>query len=290
MQLPVSAGSIHNFNKDAFERLEPFDTWVKQLLASAPGLHADETGINIGGKPTWLHTVCTGEFTYFYPHAKRGGDAIEEMGILPQYQGNICHDHWKPYFKYGGTHSLCNAHHLRELERAFEQDGQQWAQVMAVLLTDINKATISAGGCLDEAQAQQYRQRYRDLIRDAETECPPPEEKDRTGKRGKIPRSKARNLLERLRDFEDAVLRFMVDPLVPFSNNQAENDLRMTKVHQKISGCFRSMDGAKIFCRIRSYLSTCRKQGVTASDALRLLFQGKWPEFMNNGQMPSCAE
>jgi len=290
MHLPVSAGSIHNFNKDAFERLEPFDTWVKQLLTSAPGLHADETGINIGGKPAWLHTVCTGEFTYFYPHAKRGGDAIEEMGILPQYQGNICHDHWKSYFKYGRTHSLCNAHHLRELERAFEQDGQQWAQVMAVLLTDINKATIAAGGCLDEAQAQQYRQRYRDLINDAETECPPPEEKDRTGKRGKIPRSKARNLLERFRDFEDAVLRFMVDPLVPFSNNQAENDLRMTKVHQKISGCFRSMDGAKIFCRIRSYLSTCRKQGVTASDALRLLFQGKWPEFMNNGHMPSCAK
>jgi transposase len=108
-------------------------------------------------------------------------------------------------------------------------------------------------------------------------ECPPPEEPEKKRK-GRTKRSTARNLLERLRDFENETLRFAN---VPFSNNQAENDLRMTKVQQKISGCFRSMDGAKTFCRIRSYLSTCRKQGVTASEALRLLFQGKWPAFMN---------
>ncbi len=103
---------------------------------------------------------------------------------------------------------------------------------------------------------------------------------ERKGKRGKLARSKARNLLERLRNFEDDVLRFMDEMEVPFSNNQAENDLRMTKVQQKISGCFRSVEVAKIFCRIRSYLSTCRKQGLTASEALRLLFQGKRPPFM----------
>jgi transposase len=151
---------------------------------------------------------------------------------------------------------------------------------MIVLLKEINKATHEAGGKLEVAESEHYRKRYRVILQEAELECPPPDE---TGskKRGRTARSKARNLLERLRDFESDVLRFMDDANVPFSNNQAENDLRMTKVHQKISGCFRSMEGAKIFCRIRSYLTTCRKQGVTASEALRLLFQGQWPEFMN---------
>jgi len=132
--------------------------------------------------------------------------------------------------------------------------------------------------------SEHYRQRYRDLLHEAEKECPAPDETNRKGRRGKIPRSKSRNLLERLRDFESDVLRFMDDENVPFSNNQAENDLRMTKVQQKISGCFRSMEGAKIFCRIRSYLSTCRKHGVTATEALRLLFEGKAPPFMASEQ------
>jgi transposase len=158
---------------------------------------------------------------------------------------------------------------------------------MIVLLKETNKATNEAGGCLATAQSEHYRKRYRDLLREAELECPPPEETGKK-KRGKTARSKARNLLERLRDFENETLRFMVDQNVPFSNNQAESDLRMTKVQQKISGCFRSMDGAKIFCLIRSYLSTCRKQGVTASDALRLLFQGKCPAFMDVKE--HCAE
>ena len=243
-------------------------------------MHGDETGINIGGKGRWLHTVCNDDFTYYYPHDKRGGVAIDEMGILPTYKGIICHDHWKPYFNYGGSHSLCNAHHLRELERAVEQDKQKWAEQMIVLLKEINKATNDAGGCLEKAVSEHYRKRYRDLLQEAECECPPPEE-PATKKKGKTARSTARNLLERLQKFENETLRFMDEKIVPFSNNQAENDLRMTKVQQKISGCFRSMDGAKMFCRIRSYLSTCRKQGVSASEGLRILFQGTWPTFMN---------
>lgn len=278
--IPISAGSINNFNKDAFDRLLYFEQWIKKELLRQPLLHCDETGINICSKTNWLHSVSNEQVTYFYPHAKRGGEATDEMGVLPLYQGILCHDHWKPYYRYDCTHALCNAHHLRELERAFEQDGQQWAQTMAILLKEINKAVHEAGGRLEAKVSQQFRMRYRRLLQEAETECPPPDETGRQGKRGKIARTKARNLLERLRDFEADALRFMEDIHVPFSNNQAENDLRMTKVQQKISGCFRSMEGAKIFCRIRSYLSTCRKQGVTASKALRLLFQGAWPEFM----------
>jgi transposase len=285
MGIAVSAGSIVNFSQDAFDRLEFFESWVKEQLASSALIHSDETGINIGGTRSRLHNVSNESFTCFYPHSKRGCEAMDEMGILPAYQGIICHDHWKTYFKYGGSHALCNAHHLRELERAVEQDKQKWAEQMIALLKEINQATQDAGGCLETAEAELYTKRYRQVLFEAEQECPPPDE---TKKKGKTARSKARNLLERLRAFESETLRFMVDPNVPFSNNQAENDLRMTKVQQKISGCFRSMDGAKIFCRIRSYLSTCRKQGVTASDALRLLFQGKYPAFMNVKE--HCAE
>ena len=280
MQIPVSSGSIFNFNQEAYVRLEFFDQWVRMQLASSSLLHVDETGINIGGKRVWLHSASNDKFTCFHPHGKRGGEALDDMGIVPLFQGILCHDHWKPYYAYDVTHALCNAHHLRELERAWEQDGQQWAQQMIILLKEINKATHEAGGCLDVLLSQQYRKHYRDLLEEAERECPAPDEAERKGKRGKLARSKARNLLERLRDFEDDVLRFMDEMEVPFSNNQAENDLRMTKVQQKISGCFRSVEGAKIFCRIRGYLSTCRKQGLTASEALRLLFGGKRPPFM----------
>jgi transposase len=161
---------------------------------------------------------------------------------------------------------------------------------MNAFLKEANQAVHDAGGCLDAPTAAQYRSRYRELLKAAEDECPAPEPQKGAGKRGRVARSKARNLLERLQRFEDDVLRFMEDPRVPFSNNQAENDLRMIKVQQKVSGCFRSMDGAQTFCRIRSYVSTCRKQGLTASEALRLLFQGKWPAFMTASPVSEGAE
>ncbi|MFH7321643.1 IS66 family transposase [Desulfurivibrio sp. D14AmB] len=281
LDIPVSNGSIGNFNQEAYQRLARFEQWNQQQLAIADLVHADETGINIGGKRHWLHSASNDRHTCYMPHPKRGGEAMDDMGILPRFNGILCHDHWKPYYNYGAGHALCNAHHLRELERAWEQDGQQWAKQMAALLKEINKATHDAGGCLKKDAAGLFRASYRDLLEKAEKECPPPDESNRKGKRGKVPRTKSRNLLERLQKFESDVLRFMENAIVPFSNNQAENDLRMTKVQQKISGCFRSIDGAKIFCRVRGYLSTCRKHGVTATEALRLLFEGKDPGFMS---------
>ena len=179
------------------------------------------------------------------------------------------------------THSLCNAHHLRELTRAWEQDSQKWAKRMKALLEDMNKAVDDAGGQIGRVESEKFRHRYRAILKKGEVECPPPDETQRRGKRGRMKRSKARNLLERLRDFENDVLRFLDNNMVPFTNNLGENDIRMTKVQQKISGCFRSVDGAKIFCRVRSYLSTCRKQDVGTSMALDLLFQGKLPDFAN---------
>ena len=290
MGIPVSSGSIVNFNRDAFDRLAFFEQWVQKALQQEGLLHVDETGINIGGKRCWLHNVSSLGLSHFAPHAKRGGEAIESIGILPGFHGILCHDHWKPYFHYGRVHALCNAHHLRELERAWEQDGQQWAQQLSLLLKEANEMVHGAGGCLDSATAEQYRVRYRELLQQAELECPPPEPAPKNGKRGRTAKSKSRNLLERLQSFENDVLRFLDDPLVPFTNNQAENDLRMIKVQQKVSGCFRSMEGAETFCRIRSYITTCRKQGITASEALRLLFQGKWPGFMSTLLDSVCAE
>lgn len=280
LQIPLSEGSIFNFNMEAFSRLADFEIKAKAQLAASDQAHADETGINIGGKRHWLHCVSNDEWTFFHPHEKRGFDAMSDIGILPEFKGVLSHDHWKPYYKIDCTHALCNAHHLRELTRAYEQDGQKWAQDMSNLLVTINNEVNDAGGgALDAARAGKYRLKYREIVKNGEIECPEPERPKKKGKRGRIKKSKSRNLLERLRDYENDTLRFMENSLVPFSNNLGENDIRMTKVQQKISGCFRSMDGAKIFCLVRSYLSTCRKQGFKSSHALELLFNGTLPEF-----------
>lgn len=283
MQVPVSVGTLFNINQQAYELLAQFDAIAVNTLAASALLHADETGINVNGKTLWLHCASNDQWTHFRAHANRGTQAMNDIGILPKFNGILCHDHWKPYFTYDCTHALCNAHHLRELERAWEQDHQTWAQRMKMLLEDINTAVHTAGGQLMPEAVHAYRTTYRQLLAEAHRECPPPDERTPTSKRGRRKRSKARNLLERLVNYENDVLRFMENPIVPFTNNQGENDLRMTKVQQKISGCFRSMEGAQIFCRIRGYLSTCRKHGVAASEALTLLFQGTMPAFVGEG-------
>jgi len=278
--IPLSEGSLYNFNQMAYRKLATFEEITKQKLIAAPILHVDETGININGERHWLHCATNASWTYFFAHKKRGTEATESAGILASFTGVLCHDHWKPYYTYTGClHALCNAHHLRELQRAWEQDGQQWAKQVKDFLIDVNKAVHQSDGKLKNKDSKVYWGKYRALLKNAEIECPPPDEKDRKGKRGRLKRSKARNLLERLIDFEKDVLRFMDNVLVPFTNNQGERDIRMTKVHQKISGCFRSMEGAKIFCRVRGYLLTCRKQGVSSARAMELLFSDELPEF-----------
>lgn len=279
LQMPLSEGSLYNFNQQAYTQLAEFEQISKDHLAQAAVNHADETGINIKGKRHWLHCMSNPTWTYFYPHQKRGKEAMDEINILPRFHGILCHDHWKPYYRYPCIHALCNAHHLRELTRAHEQDKQQWAKEMENLLREMNQVVDQAGGALKPDKAKTFHERYRSLLKKAERECPPPKKPPGKPKRGRLKRSKARNLLERLIDYENDVLRFMENPLVPFTNNRGENDIRMTKVQQKISGCFRSMKGAKMFCRIRGYLSTCRKQGLSATDAMRMVFEGKLPEF-----------
>ncbi len=280
--IPVSQGSLYNFNKEAFTNLTEFDQIAKDALALSNLVHADETGVNIGGKRHWLHCASNPLWTHFFAHEKRGVEAMDAINIIPRFKGILCHDHWKPYYHYDGClHALCNAHHLRELTRACEQDDQIWAGRMKALLEDINADVHDAGDCLNKENAQEHRNYYREILKQADIECPPPDETRKKGQRGRIKRSKARNLLERLRNFEEDVLRFMAQPDVPFTNNLGERDIRMTKVQQKISGCFRSQEGSEIFCRVRGYLSTCRKHGVTSSHAMEMIFDKKLPDFIS---------
>lgn len=280
MNIPISAGSIFNFNKEAYNLLQTFDETAKKKLIQALVVHADETGINIDGKRRWLHLASDPLWTYFYPHEKRGSEAIDTIGIIPKFSGILCHDHWKPYYNYNCLHALCNAHHIRELERAIEQDNQKWAIEMKAFLIEANKEVTNAGGFLSKEVIEERREKYRSILETGKIESPSPTKI--AGKRGRTKKSKARNLLERFIDYENDVLRFMENVHVPFTNNLGENDLRMTKVQQKISGCFRSLEGAHIFCRLRSYLSTCRKQGIKITDGLKILFEGKFPDFVND--------
>lgn len=273
--LSISKGSVNNFNILAAKQLQDlgFEKWIRGRLMNSSVLHADETGIDVNAKRFWIHCLCSESLTLFHADEKRGKDAMDRMGVLPEFTGKLIHDHWKPYFKYICSHVLCNAHHLRELQRAYEQDNQKWALKMIKLLVKINETVTQAGGELSDRRVREFQKEYRKVLRRAEIECP-----ENLKQRAQ---SKSRNLLERLLEFEEETLLFMKDSEVPFTNNQGERDLRMTKVQQKISGCFRSVRGAKDFCLIRSYLSTCRKNGVHPMDALRTLFAGKLPDFMS---------
>ena len=171
LNIPISEGSIFNFNKEAFQLLAKFEDRAKKKLSASALAHVDETGINMGGKGHWLHCVSNESWTLYYPHERRGTEAMNEMGILPMFKGILCHDHWKPYYTYDCTHALCNAHHLRELTRAWEQDGQQWAIAMKELIETINTTVNDAGGALDAKESQKYRLKYRALLKEAEIEC-----------------------------------------------------------------------------------------------------------------------
>ena len=278
--IPISTGSICNFNAEAAAIIaELFEPIAKLALVNSVVAHADETGANLDGKKIWLHNLSNDKWTWLEANIKRGSTAMDEIGIIPIFNGVLCHDHWKPYFKYKCDHSLCNAHHLRELTFAFEEDGQRWASTMKSFLIALNEEVNAAQkNKLSPQKVVKRKKEYYKILKYGNKECPELIAED-TDKR-KAKQNKSRNLLERLQEHADNVLRFMVESLVPFTNNQGERDIRMFKVQQKISGCFRSMDGASNFCKIRSYLSTCDKNGVSATEALTLLFNRKMPDFV----------
>lgn len=273
--LPLSDATVLAAVAAARERLEPTVTAIGQAIVAAPIVHADETGLRVDGKLHWLHVLATGLLTWMGIHPKRGKKALEAFGLLTSFIGTLIHDGWKPYRDLVCQHALCNAHHLRELTYLFEEMGQSWAKRLIGMLVDACHEVTAAGGPLAADRIAHFRSRYWEIIAEGEAANPraPP-----SGKRGRTRQSKAVNLLHRLRTYADDVLRFMTDPGVPFTNNLAEQAVRMPKVKQKVSGCFRTLTGAQSFCIVRSYLDTLRKQGAHLFHALTLTFQGNVPQ------------
>ena len=275
----VSEGTLYNTRAQCFKQLEPISSEIHAAIAAAAVVHFDETGMRVNGKLWWLHVACTNGLTYYFVHPKRGAVAIDEMGILPEFEGKAIHDGWKSYAGYDCEHFLCNAHHLRELQFILERYQQPWAFQMSLLLVTILRQVQAAPDqghtSLPPEQLQAFDARYQIILDQGlaanPSLAPPP---GAAKKRGRPKQSPPRNLLLRLQSEQASVLGFMYDFAVPFDNNQAERDIRMMKLKQKISGSFRSSDGAKMFCRIRGYLSTLRKQNQNVLDALIALFLG----------------
>src|SRR6266496_2235977 len=249
---------------------------IKTALQTSRVVHNDATGFRVEKKRWWLHVAATCWFTLYLAHPKRGKEATEAMEILPNFLGTSMHDSLSSYLQYGCMHALCVVHYLRELTFVFERFEQRWAKEMKALLLEI-KASVQRAReegmtSLPQAVKQDFERRYTHLVQTGMAANPPPQK--RAGKSGAPKKSDALNLLIRLHQYQDLILRFMHDFAVPFDNNRAESDLRMMKLRQKISGCFRTQEGAAIFCDLRSYLSTMQKQGVHLLIALRSAIVG----------------
>ncbi len=270
----ISGGTLYNTNEEIYSNLETTEKGTKQSIINSEVVRFDETGYYENADRHWLHSASTEEYTYYYPYQNRGNEGMNAAGILQYFHGIGVHDHWKAYFKYTNfTHALCNVHHLRELTCAYEQDNCEWANKVKTLLleikTKVDEAKEEGKQFLESDVKEYYRQKYFEILTNALILYPKHNDKG-PPKRGRKKQSKSKNLLDRLLEFEKETLRFMEDFKVPFDNNLAERDIRMVKTQQKISGCFRSAEGAKYFCRIRGFISTVKKQGKNVLDYLTL--------------------
>jgi transposase len=266
----VSEGCLVKITHRFADKLNGFIKQLKETLSQQPVLHADETGHYYKGERNWLHVLTTDRHTLYMPHARRGREAMEAMGIIADYEGTLIHDFWKAYNDYKCCHGLCNIHHQRDLTFCEEIENSRWAANMKQLLSDlfekVNKAKAENKDSLQTNQLAYWSNKYDRLIAAGWKEHPLP--KKRTAKRGAIKKSKTQNMLHRFANYKEWILAFARDFRIPYGNNLAEQAIRMMKVKQKISGCFRSEQGAKAFAIIRSYISTMQKQGISIFDAL----------------------
>lgn len=278
---PVTEATVLQANTQVAAQITPAVAEVKEQLIHAAVAHFDESGLRADGTLHWVHVASTPTLTYYDVQEKRGTKAMDAIGILPKFQGRAMHDGLAAYFQYtNAQHGLCNSHHLRELQFITEQYQQPWASAMTALLLDIKQAVDTARQqnqshlapeCLHE-----FDRCYDALIAQGlEANPPPVGAESRIKRRGRVKQSPPKNLLDRLQSHKEAVLAFMYDFKVPFDNNLAERDIRMIKVKQKVSGAFRTNDGAKLFCQIRGYISTARKNGQRAIVALESALAGR---------------
>jgi len=284
----LSTGTLDNFRKSATRRLPSFlETLRLSIIMSFAGFF-DETGMKVNGTGHWVHVAATKLFSLFVIHRKRGREAHEEMNVLAWFKGVLHRDDYHSYHAYPqATHALCVAHFLRDLIYAIDRDEQaEWADPMIKLLLQIKRQSEeSPQGVVDHRWQGRHRKRYRELL-SIGLEKNPPAVKEDGSQRGRTAQTKTVNLLLRLRDKEEEVLRFMTNALAQFDNNQAERDLRMNKVRQKVSGGFRSLEAAKEFMGVRSFVATAIKRGANPVEELVSLFTPGNTDYMRLARHP----
>ena len=288
----LSPGTVKNMRQRCAEKISPLMEMVKKSIIESEACHSDETGVRVNGKLMWVHNSSTSEYTYQTISDKRGIEGIKENGVVPEFDGTSVHDCWNSYFIFDGvTHAICGAHILREL--AGIQDLEPchvWPGHFVDLLIRMKsakeKAQTENRSELSEEELHRLRSRYDWVLELADTECPPLPESP-VKKRGRRKKGKERSLIERLRKLKNAVCCFVNDFKVPFDNNQAERDLRGIKTKSKVSGCFRSSEGARNYLTISSFLNTAKKNGVNVFRALTSVFEGD-VEFIQNPSSDSA--
>jgi transposase-like protein len=272
----LSEATLLSFVLRLHVALEGWEQKAKKILLAQPTMHVDETSIKVNRKNYWIHVHAGGDITLKLLHPKRGNDAIIDNDIITQYSGCIIHDCWASYLSYTQcTHGLCGSHLLRELTFIFDSNQYKWAKAIKHLLqVTCRKISKSKSKKLTKKAYKNLQKRYRTILTCGEKEMPKVPTRSKN-KNGKIAKSDAHNLWSRLKKYENAVLRFARDSNVPFTNNRAEQDLRMAKVKQKVSGCFRSELYAKAYCRISSYLQTMANKGINPLIAIQMAISGE---------------
>jgi transposase len=277
MGIKICPATIIKAERECFQNLGEFENRIQEKLKASPVVNCDETGMKVEGKRHWLHVVSNDKYTCYLAHQKRGSEATDAMGILPEFKGVAVHDGWKSYYNYECDHALCNAHLQRELTGIEENYKQQWSKEMNELLKEAKKYTDECKDQIQELDVEKvegFEKKYDIIVMKGIDENPTSQNPQRKGKRGLNPKTKARNLLDRFIEHKEEILKFLKDLKVPFENNQAERDIRMMKLQQKISGTFRTTRGAEAFCRIRAYISTIRKNSLPVLEGILAAIKG----------------
>jgi hypothetical protein len=281
IDVTLSQATILNYALTLYNSLADWEAVSIEQVVEHKSLNTDETSMRVHKKNQWVHVISGGDITLKFLHPKRGKQAIEDIGIIPRYGGVIIHDCWSSYLSYDHVeHGLCGSHLLRELTFVIESNNYRWAKNMKRLLQQTCK-TVSKRKRkrLTSTEYKTLQRRYRNILTRGDKELPAIPAKP-NGRRGKLAKSDAHNLWERLQKYETAVLLFAAKEHVSFTNNRAERDLRMAKVKQKVSGCFRNELYAKAYCRISSYLQTMANKGFNPLIAIQIALQGKAARMM----------